>query len=123
MTGKNDELMYLDHDARDAYNKALQEGEVEVYRGNIMFIGAARAGKTSTKKSLLGMKFDPEEPSTVAIDVDLSLMECELDHIKDWKKQDFEVGKSDLNDRVARLVAAGVRKAIQVRVYSSWAID
>ena len=114
MAARPNELTF-DDVARDAYKKALQEGEVEVCRGNIVFIGAAGAGKTSTKKSLLGMKFDPEEPSTVGIDVDLSLMECELDHIKDWKKQDFEVGKSDLTDRVGRLVAADVKKAMEVR--------
>ena len=115
MAERPDELKYLDRHAKNAYKKALQEGEVEVHRGRIMFIGAAGAGKTSTKKSLIGMKFDPEEPSTVGVDIDPSLMECEVDHVKGWKRQDFEVGKSDVTDQVARLVAADVKKAMEVR--------
>ena len=38
-----------------------------------MLIGQDRAGKTSLKKSLKGICFDPEEDSTVGIDVDPSL--------------------------------------------------
>ena len=38
-----------------------------------MLIGQDQAGKTSLKKSLKGISFDPEEDSTVGIDVDLSL--------------------------------------------------
>ncbi|XP_068694047.1 uncharacterized protein [Montipora foliosa] len=41
----------------------------------IMLIGQHRAGKTSLKKSLKGMSFDPEEDSTVGIDVDPSRFE------------------------------------------------
>ena len=37
-----------------------------------MLIGQHRAGKTSLKKSLRGMRFNPEEDSTVGIDVDPS---------------------------------------------------
>ena len=115
MAERPDELKYLDRHAKNAYKKALQEGEVEVHRGRIMFIGAAGAGKTSTKKSLIGMKFDPEEPSTVGVDIDPSLMECEVDHVKGWKKQDFEVGKSDLANQVVRLVGDDIKEAMEVR--------
>ena len=37
-----------------------------------MLIGQDRAGKTSLKKSLKGICFDPEEDSTVGIEVDPS---------------------------------------------------
>ena len=35
-----------------------------------MLIGQDRAGKTSLKKSFLGLPFDPEEESTDGIEVD-----------------------------------------------------
>ena len=41
-----------------------------------MLIGQDRAGKTSLKKSLKGICFDPEEDSTVGIDVDPSLFKA-----------------------------------------------
>ena len=37
-----------------------------------MLIGQGGAGKTSTKKSLKGIRFDPNEDRTVGIDVDPS---------------------------------------------------
>ena len=40
-----------------------------------MLIGQGGAGKTSTKKSLKGIRFDPEQDSTVGIDVDPSYFE------------------------------------------------
>ena len=56
----------------EAYNKALQDGETSVRRVPVMLIGQDRAGKTSLKKSLKGICFNPEEDSTVGIDVDPS---------------------------------------------------
>ena len=58
--------------ALEAYKKALADGETSVRRVPIMLIGQDRAGKTSLKKSLKGICFDPEEDSTVGIDVDPS---------------------------------------------------
>ena len=110
----------LEADVRYAYKKALQEGEVEVYRGNIMFIGATGAGKTTTKNSLIGIKFkrDVPVPSTVGIDIDSSLMECEgeVDHVKGWKK----VGESDLSNQLARHLADDLKKDMQVRTERLW---
>ena len=58
--------------AVDAFNKAIREGETRVMRVPIMFIGQARSGKTSLKKSLKREMFNKEEPSTDLIDPDPS---------------------------------------------------
>ena len=58
--------------AVDSYFKALADGKTSIKRVPIMLIGQDRAGKTSLKKSLKGICFDPEEDSTVGIDVDPS---------------------------------------------------
>ena len=58
--------------ALEAYNKALAEGKTCVKRVPVMVIGQERSGKTSVKKSLRGEPFNPDEDSTVGIDVDPS---------------------------------------------------
>ena len=55
--------------AVEAYNKALNEGKARVKRLPIMVIGQDRSGKTSLKNSMLGKPFNPDEDSTVGIDV------------------------------------------------------
>ena len=76
--------------ALEAYNKALSEGKTRVRRIPIMLIGQDRSGKTSLKKSLLGLRFDPKEGSTVGIDVDPS-----------YFKVTTEVWKTGANDQAA----------------------
>ena len=58
--------------ALKAYFKALEEGKTRVRRLPLMLIGQDRSGKTSLKKSLKGIPFNPHEDRTVAIDVDPS---------------------------------------------------
>ena len=58
--------------ALKAYKEALARGETSVRRVPLMLIGQGGAGKTSTKKSLKGIRFDPNEDRTVGIDVDPS---------------------------------------------------
>ena len=58
--------------AVEAYNKALLSGKTVLKRLPLMLIGQDQAGKTSLKKSLRGIAFDPEEDSTDGIDVDPS---------------------------------------------------
>ena len=65
--------------AQLAYERALQDGYVMVYRGRILLIGQDRAGKTSLKKSLLGLPFDSGEQSTEGIEVDPSKCEIGVD--------------------------------------------
>ena len=72
--------------AQLAYERALQDGYVMVYRGRILLIGQDRAGKTSLKKSLLGLPFDSEEQSTEGIEVDPSKCEIDVDQAaRNWQ--------------------------------------
>ena len=70
--------------AQLAYEKALKDGYVNIYRGRILLIGQDRAGKTSLKKSLLGLPFDPKEQSTEGIEVDPSKCEIDVHQVKSW---------------------------------------
>ena len=92
--------------AEVAFQKAMQNGRVKVYRGRIMFLGQDRAGKTSLKKSLLGMPFNPEEESTVGVEVDPSKCEVDVDQAKNWeptKRKKLEV--TEFVEDIARLIA------------------
>ena len=57
---------------------------MNVYRARILLIGQDRAGKTSLKKSLLGLPFDPKEQSTEGIEVQASTCEIEVEQVKNW---------------------------------------
>ena len=72
--------------ALQAYNKALKEGKTRVKRIPIMLIGQERSGKTSLKKSLQGLRFNPDEDSTVGIDVDPSYFKVTTEIWKTGKK-------------------------------------
>ena len=50
-----------------------------------MLIGQDRAGKTSLKKSLIGLPFDPKENSTEGIEVDPSIFQVDADEVKNWQ--------------------------------------
>ena len=92
--------------AERAFQKAMQNGKVKVYRGRIMLLGQDRAGKTSLKKSLLGMPFNPREESTVGVEVDPSKCEIEVDQVKNWEpteRKKLEV--SEFVEDIARLIA------------------
>ena len=71
----------------EVYNNALAEGKTLVKRLSLMVIGQVEAGKTSLKKSLKGIYFNPDEESTVGIDVDPS-------HFK-LTKEIWKVGGKD----------------------------
>jgi len=58
--------------ALEAYKDALTEGSTHVKRVPVMLIGQERSGKTSLQKSLKGKPFNPDEGSTVGINVDPS---------------------------------------------------
>ena len=55
----------------EAYQKALKDGTARNDRIPVMIIGQDRSGKTSLRKRLLGLPFDPIEPSTIGINVDI----------------------------------------------------
>ena len=91
--------------AERAFQKALQNGTVKVYRGRIMLLGQDRAGKTSLKKSLLGLPFDPNEESTVGVEVDRSKCKLEVDEVENWmpsKRKKHQV--SELEEEIARFI-------------------
>ncbi|XP_048589199.1 uncharacterized protein LOC5519167 isoform X1 [Nematostella vectensis] len=91
-------------EAEHAYRKALLEGKVQVYRGRIMLIGQDRAGKTSLKKSLLGLPFDPREVSTEGIEVDPSTFEVDIDQVKNWRPTSRKALASEFADDIARIM-------------------
>ena len=92
-------------EAQIAYENALKTGKVKVYRARIMLIGQDRAGKTSLKKSFLGLPFDPEEESTDGIEVDPSKFEVDTDLVKNWKRTDEKLEVSQFAADLARMVA------------------
>ena len=97
-------------EAERAFQKAMESGKVKVYRGRIMLLGQDRAGKTSLKKSLLGLPFDPEEESTVGVEVDWAKCELEVDEVQNWmpsKRKRREM--SEFEEELARLIVMDLR--------------
>ena len=101
--------------AVEAYNKALTEGKAYVKRVPIMLIGQDHSGKTSLKRSLIGKPFNPDEDSSIGIDVDPSHIKVSTEI---WKVGE-NTGGSELTDaieaisfeqQVARLVADDLKK-------------
>ena len=70
-----------------------------------MLIGQDRAGKTSLKKSLIGLPFDPKENSTEGIEVDPSIFQVHTDEVKNWQPIDkSERGLLGCSKDVAQVV-------------------
>ncbi|XP_068724936.1 uncharacterized protein [Montipora capricornis] len=99
--------------ALEAYNRALTEGKTRVRRIPIMLIGQDRTGKTSLKKSLQGLRFNPDEDNTVGIDVDPSYFKVTTEI---WKigEKDQAANKEEMaasfEHHVARVVVENLRK-------------
>ena len=53
-----------------------------------MLIGQDRAGKTSLKKSLIGLPFNSKERSTNGIEVDPSKFQLDVDEVRNWQPID-----------------------------------
>ena len=83
---------------------------MNVCRGRVMIIGQERAGKTSLKKSLLGMPFKKTEESTVGIKVDPSKFEVKVDQVINWEPIKDEKFKSDRRKQMAKLIAKEMTK-------------
>ena len=99
--------------ALEAYSKALTEGKTRLKRIPIMLIGQNRSGKTSLKKSLQGLRFNPEENSTVGIDVDPSHFKVTTEIWKPGKEgqaPNKEEMAASFEHRVARVVVENLRK-------------
>ena len=71
-----------------------------------MLLGQDRAGKTSLKKSLLGIPFNPEEESTVGVEVDPSKFEVDVDQVKNWQRtQQKKLDVCEFANDIARIIA------------------
>ena len=96
-------------EAELAYRVALLEGKVKVCRARLLIIGQDRAGKTSLKNSLMGLPFNPDEPSTEVLEVNSSKLEVSVEQVVEWKAvndDNKEVEQATpQNRRIARLVA------------------
>ena len=100
--------------AVEAYNKALHGGKARVRRLPIMLIGQDRSGKTSLKNSLMGKPFNPDEDSTVGIDVGPSHFNVSRDicmpgenTVNNQAQIDFREALS-FEHHMARLVVGGL---------------
>jgi len=88
------------------YEKALKDGSVNVYRGRVLLVGQDRAGKTSLKKSLLGLPFNPKEESTEGIEVDPSVCEIEVDQVKNWySTSENKPSLAEFSEDISRMLA------------------
>ena len=101
--------------AEAAFTEAMEKGSVEVYRGRIMLLGQDRAGKTSLKKFLLGIPFDPEEESTVGVKVEQTKFVVEIDQVKNWQCTDQKkLDLSEFREDIAKITAEHL-KALEGR--------
>ena len=60
-----------------------------------MLLGQDRAGKTSLKKSLLGLSFNPKQESTVGV---------EVDEVENWMPRKRKKGE----DEIKRFIVSGL---------------
>ena len=104
LDGVPDEIKARGPRAKLAYENALKKGEVKLYRARIMLMGKDRAGKTSLKKSFLGLSFDPQEDSTDGIQVDPSKFEVKVDQVKNWKLTNENLGASQFMSDLTKMV-------------------
>ena len=82
------EIEAVRKEAQLAYQSALKDGAVDVYRGRVLLIGQDRAGKTSLKKSLIGLPFNRKEKSTDGIEVDPSKFQLNVGEVRNWQPID-----------------------------------
>ena len=104
--------------AQLAYQRALKYGAVNVYRGRVLLIGQDRAGKTSLKKSLIGLPFNRKEKSTDGIEVDPSKFQLDVGEVRNWQPIDErKQGLLGCSRDVAQIV---VEKMYYTPVSGAW---
>ena len=97
--------------ALEAYKNALTEGKTHVKRVPVMLIGQERSGKTSLQKSLKGKPFNPDEGSTVGINVDPSHFKLSTEIWKLGEKDEVtNSGTLSYEHRAARLTVENLRQ-------------
>ena len=78
---------------------------MNVYRCRLIVIGPDRVGKSSLKKNLLGLPFDPKEESTEAIEVNASQCQIEVEQVKNWHPtHENKPGLLECSKDIARMV-------------------
>ena len=78
---------------------------MNVCRCRLIVIGPDRVGKTSLKKSLLGLPFDPKEQSTEGIEVNASQCQIEVEQVKNWHPtHENKPGLLECSKDIARMV-------------------
>ena len=97
------EILFKGQRTMQMYQKALRDGFVNVYRGRIFLIGQDRAGKTSLKKSLLGVPFDPKEESTEGIDP--SKCDIDVNRVQNWHFDSKNTILSEVSEQISRSLA------------------
>ena len=108
--------------AQLAYQSALKYGAVNVYRGRVLLIGQDRAGKTSLKKSLIGLPFNPKEKSTDGIEVDPSKFQLDVGEVRNWQPIDErKQGLLGCSKDVAQVVAE--RMYAYIPVNREWVLE
>ena len=104
--------------AQLAYQSALKDGAINVYRGRVLLIGQDRAGKTSLKKSLIGLPFNRKEKSTDGIEVDPSKFQLDVGEVRNWQPIDErKQGLLGCSRDVAQMV---VEKMYDIPVSRAW---
>ena len=97
--------------ALEAYYKADEEGQTSVKRIPLMLIGQGRSGKTSLKKSLKEIPFNPHEDRTVGIEVDPSYFKVTTETWKIGEKDEAtnREAKSYLEYNLGRQVVESLK--------------
>ena len=84
----------------------------------MLLIGQDRAGKTSLKKSLIGLPFNRKEKSTDGIEVDPSKFQLDVGEVRNWKPVDErKQGLLGCSRDVAQLM---VEKMLHISVNRDW---
>ena len=105
--------------AQQAYEKALRDGYVNVYRRRLILAGQERAGKTSLKKSLLGLPFDHKEQSTEGIEVNASQCQIEVEQVKNWHPtHENKPGLLECSKDIARMVTDKLCREMDLNVFN-----
>ena len=114
------EIEALEEKAQLAYQSALKDGAVNVYRGRVLLIGQDRAGKTSLKNSLIGLSFKSKEKSTDGIEVDPSKFQLDVGEVRNWQPIDErKQGLLGCSKDVAQLVA----ERMYIPVNRDWVLE
>jgi len=86
----------------------------------VFLIGQDRAGKTSLKKSLIGLPFNPKEKSTEGIEVDPSKFRLDVDAAKNWQPvpDENKQGFLGCSNNVAQMM---VKRLCNIPCNDNWA--